>query len=213
MNKFCTTGVATLFAGLLLGVAVPAQAQINLDFSTSNAAKNADGSVLLSNITYQGKLYDVKLQWNPFDVRFDVAAVTAVSGTNRVCNLGEVAIDFYPTVLVSTTLVSDPTARSVTIQIKSKNLLNYNNFFTDFVAGNSWNIVQNGREVRTTTSTTTINTTVAPIKIAPASVDLSWSTIPSGSLREALVTNIPTYIDMNSPLTKVVFRGREYACQ
>ena len=69
MIKSLSNGIATLVAGLVLSAAAPASAQINLDFSTSNAAKNADGSVLLSNITYQGKLYDVKLQWNPFDAR------------------------------------------------------------------------------------------------------------------------------------------------
>ena len=197
-------------AGALLGTA-PAHAQINLDFNTATFGKDANNGVQLSNITYQGKLYDVKLVWNPYDARFDVAGVAAVSGTARVCNLGEVTAG---SLKANATLTVDAVARSITVGLRPATVLTvgYNTTFA-FFFGNAWTIVQNGREVYTSRTSTGLGTTKAVIAIAPSSIDLDWITIPSGSLREAVITGIPTYMDLSAPLSKVLVNEKEYACK
>ena len=204
---------ASIGAALVCGVlAAPTYAQVNIDLSTASVTKDASEKIVISNITYLGKLYDLNLQWNPYDLKFDIVGIASVSGNARVCNLGTVATPSASSAAVS--LTSDSVGRTITIRFTLQTLYStYWDFFTENFK-NSWTVVQSGRELNTISSTTSVlASTDARIAKTAASATLSWYDIPTESVREAVITGVPSYIDLNAPLTKVLKSGKEYVCQ
>lgn len=198
-------------------LSVAAQAQIDPDFSNAFAAKTTGPNFVIGNISYQGRLYQATLNWNPYDARFDIARVEAASGNARVCNIGNITINGFTTRTFNTVLTVDATARSITAGMTLSRIYNgygpVDDALKSLFFSIPWTIVQNGREVYTSTSNTNLTSTQAYVTKSTASADLDWIVIPSGSQREVTINNIPTYINLSLPLTKLVVQGVEYPCQ
>jgi hypothetical protein len=89
-----------LFIGILSLASFQAFAQssLQLDMSTASVTKSASGRIVISGVGVGGSLYDAQLQWDPYNLRFDLVPETIVSasGNARVCNLGTVSLRETP---------------------------------------------------------------------------------------------------------------------
>lgn len=202
-----------ILAAALTFVGSSSFGQVNIDLSTASVALSGSSNINISNISYNGAKYDLTLQWNPYNTRFDIASGAQSSGSAKKCSLGVLNTNGFTN--TSVTITADPASRTFTIAYTpSSTWVGYGNTLDGAF---NLSIIQNNAQLYLTTTSSSVNSNTAyfaegPDPITGGTVD--WTNVPAGSTRYATVTKVPTWYNFSLPISSV-FESRwshSYSC-
>jgi hypothetical protein len=204
LNKF-VTAIAFATLGFMAGSAVAADPLV-VDLTGTGVTSIASDKVRISGVSALGKNYDIDLQWNPYDYRFDISNVAA-HGSTLNCVIPNVSRWYDGTVDGNIEISTDPTAKTMQIRLVSK----YDNGFVYAFSGTFTSIIQSGRELFLVGSASNLNSTSALITSAEG-YD-GKTAIPKGVTKTLTITNVPTWFNFGQPVQGVVYNSKSANCQ
>lgn len=212
MKKLLKAALPLIFVGVVSAKSAIAATAIPVDLTGTTMTTQGSDKIRIKGVSAMGQSYDVALQWNPYDLRFDVATVAAHSSTS-VCRTADIAS--YGATQGYFEVTTDATAKTIQISVTAKSTGAFPYLFTN-VNNTGWfrSLIQDGKELFIVSSSSVLNSTSALIHSANGA-PFTDTGIPQGVTKTFTLSDIPTWFNFSKPLQGIVWGSDmlTYRCQ